>query len=120
MSAKTSFQFNLEGKVFTSVSNTDNGEVDERTVFEYHQNEGLIFADYSGGLILKGHLIGKIVDEAQIEFCYQHVNLEGEIMAGKCHSLITVDENGKLKMTEDWQWFTGDQSSGRSEVLELR
>lgn len=118
MSKKSSFKFNLEGRIFTSVANTGSGEVDERTLFEYHQNEDLIYADYSGGLILKGHLLGKAISEDHIEFCYQHVNRDGEIMAGKCRSKLFFDESGKIKMLEDWQWFTGDQSTGSSELVE--
>lgn len=33
--------------------NSENGEVNEQTIFTYHQNGKLLWADYSGGNILK-------------------------------------------------------------------
>ena len=34
----------------------------------------MIWAEYGGGEILKGFLIGKWIDDTQIEFTYQHLN----------------------------------------------
>lgn len=47
-----------DGRFFVSKTNTENGEVDERTLFEYHQKGTILWADYAGGDVLKGHLIG--------------------------------------------------------------
>lgn len=50
-------QYNLEGKTFTSASNTGSGEVGNDTRFRYHQEGRIVWADYAGGAIVKGHLI---------------------------------------------------------------
>ncbi len=54
---------NYDNKTFRSVSNTDNGEVSGDTVFEYHQDGDLVWAEYSGGEIVRGNLIAKILED---------------------------------------------------------
>ena len=65
---------NLDNKKFVAVENTVNGEVSSQTEFHYHQQDKMIWAEYGGGEILKGFLIGKWIDDTQIEFTYQHLN----------------------------------------------
>ena len=50
------------------VSNSENGDVSAETLFHYHQDREIISADYHGGKIIKGHLIGKILDNGQLEW----------------------------------------------------
>ena len=107
-----------DGKIFVSKENTANGEVDSQTQFEYHQRENMIWADYAGGEIIKGHLIGNITDNNELNFYYHHYNVNGQVRVGKCHSNPTILENGKIKLTENWQWMNGDKSKGKSVLIE--
>ena len=111
-------KINLDNKTFRSLSNSDNGEVSHETIFNYNQKENIICADYSGGAILKGSLIGKVLDNEEIEFNYQHISLSFELKAGYCKSKVIIQDCGKIKLKEEWQWFTGDQSEGHSELIE--
>lgn len=99
--------------------NTDNGEVSQETIFHYHQEGDIFFADYKGGAILKGQLIGKIVDVEYLEFVYQHLNSDKEIMTGKCKSYPRTNEQGKLILNEYWQWTCKDNSTGTSILIEI-
>ncbi|MBA3016061.1 MAG: n-acetylglutamate synthase [Proteobacteria bacterium] len=112
-------KFNLDGKVFRSLSNTENGEVDSGTLFYYQQDNDVISANYHGGLIVKGHLVGKQLKTGQLEFVYHHINLEGKLMLGKCFSTPAITTEGKLKYIEKWQWLSGDKSNGESEIIEV-
>ena len=47
-----------DNKKFVAVENTANGEVSSQTEFHYHQQGKMIWAEYGGGEILKGFLIG--------------------------------------------------------------
>ena len=47
---------NYDNRVFRGRTNSDNGEVGEATRFHYHQSGDQVWADYSGGGIVKGHL----------------------------------------------------------------
>lgn len=62
--------YNLEGKVFRSVSNTGNGEVGAGTRFHYRQAGDIVTADYSGGGILVGHLIARALAGGQLDMRY--------------------------------------------------
>jgi hypothetical protein len=109
---------NLNDRKFTPAYNSINGEVSEKTVFHYHQDGNMIWAEYSGGQIIKGTLMGKVVDD-HIEFVYQHINEKQEIMTGKCRSYPELIENGKIKLKEFWEWTSGDNSSGESIIIEI-
>lgn len=110
---------NYNGKRFRSVSNTDNGEVNEETIFNYYQEGSIVWADYSGGNIRKGTLIAKVDDDGNLDMRYSHVNIAAEIMTGKCFSKPIVLDNGKVRLYETWEWTSGDHSTGNSIVEEL-
>ena len=111
-------EYDLEGKIFHSVTNTDNGEVGESTVFSYHQSGKVVWAEYDGGNVIKGHLIANVLASGQLDMRYHHINYKGEIMVGKCLSTPEFTCGGKLKFKEEWQWLSGDMSVGYSEILE--
>lgn len=110
--------FHLEGKIFRSLGNTDNGEVDGSTRFHYHQKEDIVWATYEGGQIRFGTLSGYMNQEGELFFRYQHQNLDGEFMTGKCHSIPRRQE-GKLQYEEHWEWTSGDHSTGQSVIEEV-
>lgn len=107
-----------EGKYFIPKMNTENGEVDEQTIFAYHQKGAMLWADYSGGEIVKGHLIGSVYQNGELDFYYQHMNVQKEIRVGKCHSTPHVMEDGKIELREEWKWLNGDRSKGSSILVE--
>ena len=110
---------NLDGKVFRSVSNTENGEVGAETLFHYRQNADIVTADYSGGRIVAGHLIAKVLADGRLDMRYHHVNDEGELMLGQCISSPERLPDGRLRLHEKWQWLSGDLSSGESAIEEV-
>lgn len=110
---------NYNNRVFIGKSNSANGEVSAPTRFYYRQKEGRVWADYSGGEIVSGHLQGKMLTDGSLVFMYHHENIHGELMAGKCRSTPHKKPDGKLVLKENWQWLTGDQSTGTSELEEV-
>lgn len=116
---KASTDINYDGRIFAPKMNSANGEVSEQTVFTYHQTGRLLWAEYSGGDILKGSLIGSVLDNGELDFVYQHMNRDMQIKTGKCHSVPTVLKNGKLELSERWEWTSGDYSKGESLMVEV-
>ena len=116
-SSSTSICYN--GKYFVPQKNTENGEVDGNTVFMYHQNDNILWADYSGGGIIRGHLVGTVAENGELDFYYQHINEQKQVRVGICHSVPTVLENGKIQLSEKWQWLNGDKSEGMSVIVEV-
>lgn len=107
-----------EGKFFVPVINTENGEVDNQTLFAYHQNGNILWAEYYGGEIKKGTMIGLVGLNGELDFYYQHINQSNDIRVGKCHSVPRILDNGKIELSEQWQWLNGDKSKGLSTVRE--
>ena len=110
---------NYDNRIFRGKTNSANGEVSESTRFHYHQSGDQIWAEYSGGDVVKGHLQGKVLPDGSLDFLYHHENLNGELMAGRCRSVPDQSVDGKIILKERWKWFTGDQSEGVSEIEEV-
>lgn len=76
-------------------------------------------ADYEGGKIVMGQLIGISDEERKLHFRYQQVNIAGEFMTGKGSSIPELLPNGKIRLQEQWQWTSGDLSTGSSVIEEV-
>lgn len=110
---------NYNGRIFRSASNSTEGEVDARTIFRYHQQGDMVWAEYAGGKIRFGQIIGTVLPDDRLELRYQHINEDGELMTGICLSTPEVLSDGRLRLHESWQWTCGDCASGESVVEEI-
>ena len=110
---------NYNNKKFRPVSNSDNGEVSSDMVFHYQQTKNVLTCRYKGKYILDGHLIGLVDETGNIQMSYHQINQYGELMTGICYSTPEILENGKIRLTEKWQWTSGDQSKGSSILEEV-
>jgi hypothetical protein len=106
------------GKIFRPTVNSENGETSSETVFIYKQTGNILSSEYSGGKIKKGHLIGIVDKNANIDMRYHQVNNKNQIMTGKCKSKPEILENGKIRLHESWEWTSGDKSKGQSIIEE--
>lgn len=111
---------NLNGKKFHSLENSDNGEVSGKTTFNYYQEGSIVWADYSGGSITKGHLIANMDESGNLDMRYHHVNRDNQLMTGVCTSKPEILEDGRIRFYEKWKWTSGDCSSGESIVEEVK
>jgi hypothetical protein len=111
-------KINYDNRVFKSVQNSATGEVSGETLFNYHQKDDLVWAEYSGGAIRFGNLIAKVLEDNSLEMRYQHLNEKGELMTGKCFSTPEILPDGRIRLYEKWQWTSGDFSSGESVIEE--
>ena len=112
-------EINYDNRRFASVSNSGTGEVTTETVFHYHQKGNVVWADYEGGEIIFGNLIAKISDNGKLEMRYQHLNKKGELMTGVCNSTPEMLPDGRIRLYENWQWTSGDYSTGESVIEEI-
>jgi len=67
-------KMNYNNKRFRVYENSENGETTTETIFEYKQNGKILTSEYSGGQIIRGHLIGLVDDNGKIEMSYHQVN----------------------------------------------
>ena len=106
----------LDGRRFNAVAN-ENGEVGQDTVFTYHEADGTIWAEYAGGTVLRGYLVGTRQGD-EIELRYVHLNVEGETASGVCSTRIEFLDDGRAALHERWSWESRP-GSGTSTVVEL-
>lgn len=110
---------NYHNKRFRPVTNTENGETSADTIFHYRQEGAILTAEYTGGKIRKGHLIGLVDEHGVIDLRYHQVNERGELMTGICRSVPEVLPTGKIRLHESWRWTSGDSSMGNSVLEEM-
>jgi len=110
---------NYNNRNFKPVSNSENAEVSSDTIFQYRQSGNILTCEYQGENILKGHLIGLVDKNGNIEMRYHQINRNGELMTGACHSKHEMMDNGKIRLIEEWQWTSGDKSKGNSILEEI-
>lgn len=100
-------KIDLDGKRFRAASNSNTGEVGDRTVFHYHQEDGMVWCNYNGGRIVRGHLIATLLpaansEDVMLDARYHHINDAGAIMAGLCSTRVEVLPGGKYRLHESW------------------
>lgn len=86
-------------------------------VGNYHQHEELVWADFGGGPVRTGRLVGVRDRAGVIDAAYCQVMLDGEVVAGRCTSTPTVLDDGRVRLTEEWR--RADGSAGVSQIQEL-
>ncbi len=109
-------KFTLEDRFFTAIENSESGEVSSQTIFAYHQKGNVIWAEYSGGSIIKGFLLGTIDDNNNLHFNYQHINTDNKLKSGSCDS-VPKTENGILRFYEKWKWTDGEEGTSIIEEI---
>ena len=109
-------EFSVEDRFFTVYENSESGEVSDQTIFSYHQKGNVIWAEYSGGSIIKGFLLGTMDEDHNLHFTYEHINNDGEKKSGACDSTPRY-ENGKLRFYESWKWMNGEEGTSIIEEI---
>lgn len=110
---------NYNSRIFRSCANSAEGEVDARTTFRYRQMGDIVWAEYTGGKVKFGQLLGLVLPDGKLELRYQHINESGELMTGICLSTPEILTDGRIRLHESWQWTCGDHASGDSIIEEI-
>ncbi|MGW1995544.1 hypothetical protein [Embleya sp. NPDC001921] len=111
----------LDGLGFAPLDRPEHGEVDASTFFRYHERDGVIWAEYSGGDIVRGHLIGTREADT-LDFRYTQLNRSGGTASGHCVSAVVVLPDGRIRLEETWEWESraGSGTSAVEQVPEPR
>ncbi|MET9519842.1 hypothetical protein [Streptomyces sp. NPDC002994] len=107
----------LDGLVLSPVADQAPGQVGTQTRFTYHQQDGRIWADYAGGDVVQGHLVGTREGDA-LDFRYVQLKQDGTTSSGHCTSTVVALPDGRLRLEETWAWES-QEGSGTSVVEEL-
>jgi hypothetical protein len=86
-------------------------------VGRYHQQDDLVWAEFSGPGTRVGRLVGIRRPDGTIDGTYCMVSAAGETTAGACVSTPTVLADGRVRLAEHWRRLDG--SSGISHIEEI-
>lgn len=111
-------KFNFNNKRFALIQNSDSGQVNSETVFEYKQEGNLVTADYFGGTIRYGKIIAELKDN-ELNMLYQCLTTGNELKAGKAIAKISLTDTGKMTLNLNWEWLTNGNEKGTSEYIEI-
>lgn len=112
-------ELDYAGRRFRSLENSDGGDVDASTLFDYHQDGRTVWATYTGGAVRLGTLIALAADDGSLEMRYQHLAADGTFKTGECSSTPELLPDGRLRLHERWRWTSGGEGSGNSVLEEI-
>lgn len=108
---------NYDGRVFQAPDSPADTN-DDHLIGYYHQHGDLVWAEFGGGLVVQGRLVGTCRPSGSIDFGYCQVLKDGEIVAGRCVSTPELLDDGRIRLVEQWRRMdTG--ASGVSYIEEL-
>ncbi|MEV0095706.1 hypothetical protein [Streptomyces sp. NPDC050738] len=107
----------LDGLVLSPVADQAPGQVGTRTRFTYHEQGGRIWAEYEGGDVELGRLVGTRAGD-RIDFRYVQLKRDGQTASGHCVSVVVELPDGRIRLEETWEWES-QQGSGTSVVEQL-
>jgi len=101
----------LDNRVFVPVENTGNGIVSGHTRFYFWQEGEAFYADYFGGDVREGHIIGHITKDTPGdmtgEMLYHCITTDRRLKAGRAHVIFMLIDDIRLAMDIDWEWIAG-------------
>ncbi|GAA1364760.1 hypothetical protein [Streptomyces beijiangensis] len=104
----------LDGLVLSPVADQAPGQVGTRTRFTYHERGGRIWAEYEGGDIVHGRLVGTRAGD-RLDFRYVQLKQDGRTSSGHCASAVVELPDGRIRLEETWEWES-QEGSGTSVV----
>ncbi|MFD9290513.1 hypothetical protein ACFWBV_19955 [Streptomyces sp. NPDC060030] len=118
----------LDGLVLSPVADQAPGQVGTRTRFTYHERDSRIWAEYEGGDIVRGHLVGTR-DGDTLDFLPRslkgtggtstvQLKQDGTTSSRHCVSTVTDLPDGRVRLDETWEWESL-RGSGTSAVEEV-
>ena len=106
----------LDGLRFRAAAISSSAQVDSETTFLYGERDGAIWAEYRGGTIARGFLVGTRSGD-RLSFRYVHLDIDGHTASGRCESIIEQGVEG-LVLEETWAWESRP-GSGSSTLVEV-
>jgi len=80
----------------------------------YHQQGDLVWADFGGGEVRRGSVVGTCDDDGVLRLSYCMVLRGGGIIAGRSTSTPQRLADGRIRLTERWERYGPDAASGVS------
>jgi hypothetical protein len=96
-----------------TVSSDATAVVSPETQLDFNQVGDLFSAHYRGGIVVAGYLLGHLREDGSLDFRYVQADSDGNLDAGHSTGFLSRLADGRLRLTEDFQWTTR-AASGRN------
>lgn len=93
----------LDKVKMTVIHTAENGVVNNETIFNFTQNANIVFAEYAGGKIEKGFLVGQN-NVNVLTYSYCQLQTDGTQDNGLSTCELSIDETGKIRLVENFEW----------------
>ena len=100
------------------VHTSEHGVVNQDTIFHFAQNGNEVSAEYSGGQIKRGLLVG-LMENNNLQFSYCQLQLDGKLDCGTSSCEVSLDENRKIQLIEHFEWASRPGEKGTNLFAEV-
>ena len=107
--------FDYNGRAFRPGGEDTAGSTQAR----YHQDADLVWAEFAGGHVRRGSLAGTCDPDGVLRFAYSMVLDNGEIISGYCRSTPHLLDDGRIRLSEEWERYTPTRETGVSYLDEV-
>jgi hypothetical protein len=83
--------------------------VDADTLFTFAQDGKVVSAQYAGGKVRQGFLVG-VLASGELWFRYAQLDVDGHLDGGSSRCEISRTPDGKLRLLEHFQWESREGS----------
>lgn len=109
---------NYDGRMFRSAATETAGADGAGPVGHYHQDGDVVWAEFAGGKVVRGSLVGHCDPDGTLTLAYSQLLATGEVIAGRCTSVPDVLADGRVRLSEHWQRFGPGGGTGVSVIEE--
>lgn len=85
----------------------------------YHQDGDTVWAEFAGGAVVRGYLVGRSDPEGRLDLAYCQVLGDTTVVSGRVVSTPEVLDDGRIRLREDWQRFGPAGGQGVSYIEEV-
>ncbi len=108
-----------DGRVFRSSASETADPGGVGPLGHYHQHGNQVWAEFTGGKVLRGNLVGTCDQDGTLHLAYCQLLTGGTVVAGSCTSIPQVLDDGRVRLAEHWRRFDDAGSTGVSYIEEV-
>ena len=115
---KSDIEINLDGLKMNAIETDENGVIGKDTIFTFKEKDQYVTAEYSGGMIYQGYLVG-IKDGNLFNFAYCQLEKNNILNNGKSKCTLEISRNGLVRIIENFEWASRP-GGGKNIIQELK
>lgn len=108
---------NLHGLIMNAVETDPCGVISSETIFEFEQIDTFVTAQYKGGKIRQGYLVGNL-SVNKLDFRYCQIQVDGTLDSGSSQCDVLLSD-GLVQINEYFSWESRE-GQGRNVIQEMR